>query len=252
VELERRGRELEALSSRKSQMMASISHDIRTPIQSITLMAELLRRTATSVPASTAQMAVLAQRLQSHALSAAELLSEVIDLASFDQGTVTLHPSDFSLNELLQEQCGRLAPQADAKGLVLRTAEGLPALTLHTDRAKLGRVLANLANNAIKFTSQGNVTLSFEVDDAGSVHIRVADTGCGISPDNLEQIFGEFCQLDSAAARPGSGWGLGLAICRRLTSLLGGELRVESAIGKGSTFAVVLRRQQGPAEPEGD
>ena len=239
AELERRGRELEALSSRKTQLMASISHDIRTPIQSINLMADLMRRTA-GVPSSASQIAMLAQRLQSQALSATELLSEVIDLASFDQGAVPLHVSDFSLNELLQEQCQRLTPQAGAKGIVLRTADDLPPLTIRSDRAKLGRVLANLANNAIKFTAGGSVTLSFEVVE-GEVHVRVADTGCGIAADDLERIFGEFCQLDSQVTHAGSGWGLGLAICRRLTGLLGGRLMVESEVGRGSTFTVVLR-----------
>ena len=239
AELERRGRELEALSSRKTQLMASISHDIRTPIQSINLMADLMRRTA-GVPSSASQIAMLAQRLQSQALSATELLSEVIDLASFDQGAVPLHVSDFSLNELLQDQCQRLTPQAGAKGIVLRTADDLPPLTIRSDRAKLGRVLANLANNAIKFTAGGSVTLSFEVVE-GDVHVRVADTGCGIAADDLERIFGEFCQLDAQVAHAGSGWGLGLAICRRLTGLLGGRLMVESEVGRGSTFTVVLR-----------
>ena len=181
--------------------MASISHDIRTPIQSITLVAELMRRTACA-PSGAVQMLALAQRLQSHALSVAELLSEVIDLASFDEGKVVLHVSDFSLNELLQEQCQRLSPQAEAKGLVLRVGDGLLPLNLRSDRAKLGRVLANLANNAIKFTTQGSVTLSFNVDERRCVHIGVADTGCGIRPENLGGIFGDFCQESSPLRRP--------------------------------------------------
>ena len=239
AELERRGHELETLNSRKTQMMASISHDIRTPIQSITLVAELMRRTACA-PSGAVQMLALAQRLQSHALSVAELLSEVIDLASFDEGKVVLHVSDFSLNELLQEQCQRLSPQAEAKGLVLRVGDGLLPLNLHSDRAKLGRVLANLANNAIKFTTQGSVTLSFNVDERRCVHIGVADTGCGIRPENLGGIFGDFCQESSPAAPAGNGWGLGLAICRRLTAVLDGKLLVESEAGRGSTFTVLL------------
>lgn len=239
AELERRQRKVEAISSRKTQMLASISHDIRTPIHSISLMAEVIQRSAAS-PASAARVASFAQRLQSHALSVAELLTEVIDLASFDAGEVALHPSVFLLDELLREQQQRLAPLAEGKGLKLVVPAGGAALPVCTDKVKLGRIVANLVGNAVKFTSQGTVTLSSTVDPQGRVCVHVADTGCGIKPENLERIFGEFCQEQEAAVQSGSGWGLGLAICRRLTKLLGGELLVESRLGSGSTFTVAL------------
>lgn len=111
---------------------------------------------------------------------------------------------------------------------------------MRTDRAKLGRILANLVNNAIKFTSHGSVTLAFQLDPSRRVHIQVRDTGCGIRAENLRRIFGDFSQEDPAAERSGSGWGLGLAICKRLAGLLGGELRVDSEPARGSTFEVVL------------
>lgn len=239
VELERRRREAEEISSRKTQMLAAISHDIRTPIQSISLVAETMRRTAAD-PSDALRTSMLAQRMQSHALAVAELLSEVIDLASFEQGKATVHESDFSLNELLEEQAQRLVPQAEARGLVLRVADGLPSVSLRTDRGKLGRILANLVNNAIKFTRQGSVTLAFQLDSSRRVHIQVQDTGCGIRPENLSGIFGDFSQEDPGDVRSGSGWGLGLAICKRLSGLLGGELQVDSEPGRGSTFEIVL------------
>jgi signal transduction histidine kinase len=239
AELEQRRRELEAISKRKTQMLASISHDIRTPIHTISLMAEVIRRSAWG-PASQERLAASAQRLQSHALSVAELLSEVIDLASFDAGEVTLHRSEFLLDELLVELAQRMAPLAEAKGLKLRVLGAGAPLPVQTDKAKLGRVLGNLVSNAVKFTAQGAVTLSVEVDPNGYLCIRVDDTGCGIPAASLERIFGEFCQEDAAATRSGSGWGLGLSICRRLTRLLGGDLLVASQPGVGSTFTVVL------------
>jgi signal transduction histidine kinase len=220
-------------------MLASISHDIRTPIHTISLMAEVIRRSAWG-PASQERLAASAQRLQSHALSVAELLSEVIDLASFDAGEVTLHRSEFLLDELLVELAQRMAPLAEAKGLKLRVLGAGAPLPVQTDKAKLGRVLGNLVSNAVKFTAQGAVTLSVEVDPNGYLCIRVDDTGCGIPAASLERIFGEFCQEDAAATRSGSGWGLGLSICRRLTRLLGGDLLVASQPGVGSTFTVVL------------
>jgi signal transduction histidine kinase len=251
AELERRREEIQAISRRKTQMLASISHDIRTPIHSMSLMAEVIRRTARA-PASEERLSAFAQRLQSHALSVAELLSEVIDFASFDVGEVALHSSEFRLDELLAELAQRLAPLAEAKGLKLAVLPGAP-LALRTDKVKLGRVLGNLVSNAVKFTAEGGVTLSFETDANDWVCIRVDDTGCGIQPANLERIFGEFCQEDAAAAQSGSGWGLGLSICRRLTRLLGGELLVASQPGAGSTFTVALpasvRTQIAPGTP---
>ncbi|MBC5784706.1 HAMP domain-containing histidine kinase [Ramlibacter sp. USB13] len=246
AELDRRRREAEDISRRKTQMLASISHDIRTPLQSISLVAEILRRTA-SDPSEVRRTSMLAQRLQSHALSVAELLSEVIDLASFEQGKAAVHESEFALGELLEEQVQRLAPQAESRGLLLQVAGESPSVRLRTDRAKLGRILANLVSNAIKFTDEGSVTLSFEVDAARRVRILVRDTGRGIHAENLPRIFGDFSQEDPAA-RTGSGWGLGLAICKRLTGLLGGELRVESEVGRGSTFAIVLPAPVAPGQ----
>jgi signal transduction histidine kinase len=249
AELERRRKEIEAISRRKTQMLASISHDIRTPIHAMSLMAEVIRRTARG-PACEDRLAAYAQRLQSHALSVAELLSEVIDFASFDAGEIALHSSEFLLNELLAELAQRLAPLAEAKGLTLAVLPAAAPLPLRTDKVKLGRVLGNLVSNAVKFTERGGVTLSFEIDADNRVWIRVDDTGCGIQPANLERIFGEFCQADDAAIQSGSGWGLGLSICRRLTRLLGGELLVASQPGVGSTFTVVLpTRVRAPDEP---
>jgi signal transduction histidine kinase len=239
LELERRRREVEAISSRKTQMLASISHDIRTPIHTISMMAEAIRRTA-GAPAPEARLTAFAQRLQSHALSVAELLSEVIDVASFDAGQVSLHASEFTLDELLAEQGQRLAPLAEGKGLQLNVQPAAAPLLLRTDKVKLGRIMANLVSNAVKFTAQGTITLASSLDAQGRVCVHIADTGCGIKAENLERIFGEFCQEDGAAVQSGSGWGLGLAICRRLTKLLGGELLVESQLGTGSTFTVAL------------
>jgi signal transduction histidine kinase len=239
AELERRRREAESISSRKTQMLASISHDIRTPIHSISLMAELMRRTAQG-PGPEARLPGFAQRLQAHALSVAELLSEVMDLASFDAGEVTLRYSEFALQDLLVEQGQHLAPLAEVKGLRLDVATGSDPVLLRTDKVKLGRVIGNLVSNAIKFTAQGTVTLASFVDGESRICIRVTDTGCGIAPENLERIFGDFCQGDDAAVQSGSGWGLGLSICRRLTTALGGKLQVESQPGAGSTFTVVL------------
>ncbi|HET8745216.1 MAG TPA: HAMP domain-containing sensor histidine kinase [Ramlibacter sp.] len=239
LELQQRRDELEEISMRKTRMLAAISHDIRSPLQAITLAAEVIRRAA-QTPALGQRIPVMAQRVQSQALSVVELLAEVMDMASFDSGLMAVHPAEFSLQELLAQVQQRLLPLADAKGLDLVLELSGQPLVLRTDKVKLGRILGNLVNNAIKFTAVGGVTLAARVTQEGTVCVSVKDTGCGIQPENIERIFGDFAQEDHAPAQGGSGWGLGLAISRRMSALLGAKLQVVSRPGAGSTFTVSL------------
>ena len=109
-----------------------------------------------------------------------------------------------------------------------------------TDRIKLGRIVTNLVMNAIKFTGSGGVSVSAGVTDDGAAVIRVRDTGIGMAASELERIFDEFAQLDAPAGNPNRGWGLGLAICRRLATFIGASIGVESTPGQGSVFTVRL------------
>jgi signal transduction histidine kinase len=238
-QITRQNEELAQVSMRKTQMLASLSHDIRTPIQAITLLSELMRRTAER-PELAGKIPALAQRLQSNAVSVVDFLSEVIDLASFDAGRVSVNSSEFSLEALLAEQAQRLLSLADEKRLQLIVLPPGQPLWLLTDRVKLGRVIGNLVSNAIKFTEAGTVTIAAGLLPDGSVSMRVADTGCGMRPEHLEQVFGEYSQLNQHSPQAGSGWGLGLAISRRMVRLLGGEIGVESELHAGSTFTIVL------------
>lgn len=240
-ELNRGRMEAEEASMRKTQMLASLSHDIRTPIQAISLLSELVGRTAER-PELAARIPELAQRLRTNAVSVVDFLSEVIDLASFDSGRVVSNPSEFSLEGLINEQCQRLSALADAKGLDLRTGFVPEQTWLLTDRVKLGRVIGNLVNNAIKFTQQGSIIVSCGREPTGAVFVRVTDTGCGISEDDVATIFGEYAQLRPSAVpeNKARGWGLGLAISRRMIRLLGGDIQVASQPGTGSTFSVWL------------
>jgi signal transduction histidine kinase len=235
-ELEAGRKEIEGISSRKTQMLASIAHDVRSPIQAITLMAELIRRTAEQ-PDQVGKIPAIARRLQANAISVADFLSEVIDLASFDTGSSKINKSEFSLRELISQQCERVLPIAESKGLDL--VIGLCDLRLCTDRVKLGRIIGNLISNAIKFTSTGGVTVDCGLTENESTFIRVSDTGSGIKPEDLGRIFAEFAQVDQSA-QLGSGWGLGLAISRRMVRLLGGDIEVQSQPEQGSVFTVSL------------
>jgi signal transduction histidine kinase len=238
-ELQRRRQEAEAASGRKTRLLASASHDIRTPVNTINMIAELIRRTA-SDPAMSVQVPGLAQRLQANAMYLAGLLSEVLDTSSFESGTVEVHASEFSLDEMLTEWCRRLNTVAQAKNLQLDVEPPQSHIRLNTDRPKLGRILTNLVSNAIKFTNAGGVTISAGfTPDKGAV-IRVRDTGVGMAPTDLERIFNDFARVRDAAHAPNEGWGLGLPISRRLAELLGGSLTVESQPGRGSVFTVNL------------
>jgi signal transduction histidine kinase len=170
----------------------------------------------------------------------AGLLSEVLDTSSFESGTVEVHASEFSLDEMLTEWCRRLNTVAQAKNLQLDVEPPQSHIRLNTDRPKLGRILTNLVSNAIKFTNAGGVTISAGfTPDKGAV-IRVRDTGVGMAPTDLERIFNDFARVRDAAHAPNEGWGLGLPISRRLAELIGGSIKVESEPGRGSVFTVYL------------
>ena len=250
-ELERRRREAELASERKTRLLTSVSHDISTPITSINVLAQLIRGN-TEQKRTDGDVASLTQMLESNTQSLAELVSDLLDLSSIDSGRLEVRDSRFSLNELLREESRRLEPLAQAKGLRLAT-EPAPEIHLRTDRVKLARVVRNLLSNAIKFTDKGFVSASC-ASAKGDVLIRVADSGIGIAPEHLEGIFSEFTQLSGARGEQNGGWGLGLAICKRLTELLGGRIAVESEPGRGSVFTVqlparVLERELAQGEP---
>jgi signal transduction histidine kinase len=238
-ELDRRRQEAEEASGRKTRLLASASHDIRTPVNTINMMAELIRRTAED-PLMAAQVPGLAQRLQANAVYLAGLLSEVLDTSSFDSGLLEVHESEFSLNELLTEWCRRLLPVAQAKSLRLAAEPPEPPVRLKTDRLKLGRILSNLVSNAIKFANAGGVTMTAGLTPEGAATICVRDTGVGMAPADLERIFSDFARVRDSAHEPIEGWGLGLPISRLLVELIGGNITVESQPNRGSVFTVHL------------
>ena len=235
-ELERRRRDAEDASMRKTQILKSVSHDIRTPLQTISVIAEVIRRTAEDSALVTG-VGRLTRHLQANAIALNELVANVLDAAAFDSGHVVVHDSEFSLAELMSQECARILPLAQAKGLRLTCHLPAPSAWLRTDQPKLARVLTNLLSNAIKFTPEGEVTVACAVT-ANEVELSVQDTGIGIAPDDRQRIFDEFTQARSLEGH--GGWGLGLAICRRLVDALGGVLTAQSEPGVGTVFVVRL------------
>jgi signal transduction histidine kinase len=238
-ELDTRRREAEEASVRKTRFLAAVSHDIRTPANAITLLAELIRRTASN-PALASEVPELAQELHASALSLVELLGDVLDLARYDSGRIEMLESEFSLGELLDEEQRRFAPQAREKGLSLELVLPDVPPRLRADRIKLSRVIGNLVGNALKFTQQGGITVEAARDGDGSAVLRVRDTGIGVPRELQQQIFDEFVQLHNRERDRNKGIGLGLTICKRLVDAMGGRLSLVSEAGRGSTFTVTL------------
>lgn len=238
-ELDRLRQVAEQASARKTQLLAAVSHDIRTPLSTIDLIGDVILRSSGN-PALAAQLPDWVTRLRHNTRSLTDLVSTLVDISALDAGRVSVSASDFSLNELLHEQRERLLPLAQAKGLFLELQQAAPAIWLRADRIKLARVVGNMVGNAIKFTAQGGVTICSALTPEGAPVIRVTDTGVGMSPDSVRRIFDEYGQLGNPERDSTKGWGLGLAISRRLAGVMGGNIAVESERDRGTTFSVHL------------
>lgn len=236
--LMKRGEAAEAASRRKTRLLASLSHDLRTPLGTINLIAQLIQRSADDSAPGT-KLKSLAEGLEKNVMSVSALLSDAIDISALESGRSALRETEFSLNDLLIEERERLAPLAAAKGLSLSVAPAEPDVRVLADRVKLARILGNLLSNAIKFTQSGGVHIDAARTGDGGLLLRVADTGGGVAPEDLARIFEAFVQAGDGS-RSSEGWGLGLAISRRLAELMGCTIAVRSELEKGSVFTVRL------------
>ncbi len=231
----------EAEALRKGRFLAAASHDIRTPANAISLLAELLQQTAVN-PQGREEIAEQARELHKSAATLVALASDVLDLTRLDAGPVDPQVAKFDLAALVADACRQQKVVAEQKGLQL-DCDGLDGeLVVRSDRVKLARVLANLIGNAIKFTDKGRVHVHCGLRDDGQVALEVSDTGIGIAAEFQEKIFDEYFQLrrPNTERERSTGSGLGLAICRRLVAAVGGSLQVQSQPGNGSTFTVLL------------
>ncbi|MBS0208015.1 MAG: HAMP domain-containing histidine kinase [Planctomycetes bacterium] len=245
AELNSRWQAAEEASEGKSRFLASVSHDIRSPLQTISIIAEFIQQ-AKQAPAELPQ---LGQMLHTNAVFLRDLATDVLEMSALRAGPTELHSSTFNLNELLGEEHDRALPQAKAKRLQLIQDVPDGNVWLCTDRTKLARILDNIVTNAIKYTHAGTVTIRCSHALNGGIEIRVQDTGVGIATEDLERIFDEFAQLRALAGDRRQGCGLGLTICRRLAELIGGQITVQSQLGCGSTFTVQLPNSAVASQP---
>ena len=228
----------------KSQFLAHMSHEIRTPLNSILGMNELL---AEKVGDQQLLSYITTTRLAGESLLA--LISDVLDLSKIEAGQLTLASEPIILRKLIKRGVAIQQGFAKEKGLTI-TAKLDPDLPHQVlgDPDRLQQIFLNLLNNAIKFTDSGTVAISAWPTADGRLHIRVADTGIGISQEAVETIFDSFIQADADITRKYGGTGLGLTICNNLAESMGGKLTVESNLGHGSTFTLSLPLQPLPKQ----
>ena len=232
----------------KGLFLASLTHEIRTPLSGILGMADLLLETRLD---DEQREYVSAARLCAENLF--EILNAALEYSALEAGQVALDESEFSVKEMLDAALNPSVPRAQAKNVRLfSTLEtGLPE-TLIGDAPRIRELLAHLIGNAVKFTHAGTVELRVSVDRSRGpawLVLEVRDTGIGIPAERLGAIFESFHQVETGLSRPYPGLGLGLALARKLASLMGGEITVQSAAGAGSTFTVRLPLRQPTVEP---
>jgi signal transduction histidine kinase len=236
-EIADKSEQLALASQHKSQFLANMSHELRTPLNAILGYAELL------VDGIYGQLSDrpkgVLERIQNNGKHLLALINDVLDLAKIEAGQLTLTLEDYSLPEVVRSVVTATEPLAMSKGLKFTAAVQDDLPKAHGDARRVSQVLLNLVGNAIKFTDEGEVEICVATDK-GQFVLTVRDTGPGIADADQERIFGEFQQIDNTNTRKKGGTGLGLAISKRMLEMQGGTISLDSAVGQGSTFRVVL------------
>jgi signal transduction histidine kinase len=228
----------EAANRAKAAFLASMSHELRTPLQAALGFAQLMR-SGLYGPVTDEQAEVLGrvERSQTHL---ARLIDDILDFARLEAGRVRINLAPVAISRVFVDLAPIVEPQAAAKGVALTFVPVAANLRVTADRGRLEQILINLVGNAIKFTPSGGSVRIEAANTGAQTTIRVIDTGVGIPADRLQSVFEPFVQVDSEFTRTAPGAGLGLAISRDLARMMGGDLTVESGLGKGSTFSVSL------------
>jgi signal transduction histidine kinase/CheY-like chemotaxis protein len=238
-----RTQEMEIASQHKSEFLATMSHELRTPLNAVIGFSDLLA-SQLDTGLSNRHKRYL-ENIQTSGHHLLNLINGILDLSKVESGKMDLHCEEIPLRELIQQVIGGLQPQAEAKSLTIsgQVEEGLDRVTL--DAGKLKQILYNLLGNAVKFTPEGGqVRVTARVApgarERDSLEFSVIDTGIGIQPEDQERIFEPFRQIDTSMARKYTGTGLGLALTKKFVELHGGQIRVESTPGRGTTFTFTL------------
>jgi signal transduction histidine kinase len=242
-ELAQANMKLYEMNRLKSDFLATVSHELRTPLNSILGFSDVL----SAIDALDEKQLRYVSNIQRSGRMLLDMINDILDLAKVESGKMEVRLSEFKINALAAAQCDMARPLAEKKNIDLDCEASASLPPLRQDQAKVQQILNNLLSNAIKFTPEGGrIFVSAQRDEQGDLRLKVTDTGIGISPDEQQLVFEKFRQASSALpdgdamTREYSGTGLGLSIVRELCRLLGGDVSLESELGKGSTFTIRL------------
>ena len=239
AELDERADYLRRASELKTKFLSNVSHEFRTPLNSIVSLARLLMDRLDGD--LTAEQMKQVRYIESSARDLQEMVNDLLDLAKVEAGKIRIRSKGFEVHELFSALKGMLKPLlADNSSVDLVFEDAGELAPLHTDEGKVSQILRNLISNALKFTPRGQVRVSATLADKQYVLFTVADSGIGIAPEHHETVFTEFSQIENPLQDKHRGTGLGLPLCRNLAMLLGGKIWLESELGKGSIFFVKI------------
>lgn len=249
AELDGRAEQLRRASELKTRFLSNMSHEFRTPLNSVLALSRLLldRIDGDLTPEQERQVGYIRRSAE----SLLDLVNDMLDLAKVEAGKAEIKPVRFAITNLFGALRGALRPLLTSTAVELLFESPKDLLPLYTDEAKVAQILRNLISNALKFTEEGEVRVTARTGENGaSIVFSVRDTGIGIAPEHHERIFEEFSQVDTRLQRKVKGTGLGLPLSRSLARLLGGDLTVESGPGQGSIFSLKIPASLGEPDHE--
>jgi signal transduction histidine kinase len=238
AELEAQAEQVQRATELKSRFLAYMSHEFRTPVNAIRSLARLLSDEVDGP--LTIEQAKQVDFIQSTATEFAEMVDDLLDLAKIEAGRVDISPAWFEMVDLFSALRGMFKSVLINPGVTLVFEEPVGLPKLYTDDRKLSQILRNFIANALKFTTQGEVRVSARRQEDHTVRFSVHDTGIGIEAKYHDAIFDDFSQVDSPVQKRLRGTGLGLSLSKQFAELLGGRVELESELGKGSNFSVIV------------
>ncbi|MBF0398818.1 MAG: response regulator, partial [Desulfobacterales bacterium] len=236
LELDLQKRQIEEANLLKREFLSNMSHELRTPLNSIIALSRLLKTKSQRLPQEEDRYIDIIERNGKDLLY---LINDILDMSKIEAGKMDIYLKEFSLKAMLETLIENAEFFFEEKNISIIKDIPYDFPNIKSDESRVHQVLKNLVSNALKFTHEGSITVSAKTDRF-NVYITVKDTGIGIDSSDLPHIFDEFRQVDNSSVKKYEGTGLGLAIVQKLLRLLGGSISVESELGKGSAFTVIL------------